>query len=295
MIIQHLFQPFEIQFIEDYAECPIGRHRQSFFELVYITKGTGIQHVNQHQLNYYPENLFLVMPQDIHYTEVETPTSFLFIRFNVVYFEGQKTKTDHAHLGDWVQKLEYIFQNNTHMAGCILRDAEDKPLLRALINGLIQENSKQKDFQREMVQQLINTIITVVARNISLSMPEKSEQSSAVSKDIVNYIHQHIYAPEKLKASRIAAHFNISLTYISEYFKKQTGESLQQYIINYKLKLVETRLQYSDMRMNEIVSELGFTDESHLNRTFKKYKGMSPTSFRKQTRINTQLLLQQAI
>jgi AraC-like DNA-binding protein len=35
------------------------------------------------------------------------------------------------------------------------------------------------------------------------------------------------------------------------------------------------------MRINEIVYELNFTDESHLNRIFKKYRGVSPTEFRK--------------
>jgi AraC-like DNA-binding protein len=35
------------------------------------------------------------------------------------------------------------------------------------------------------------------------------------------------------------------------------------------------------MRMNEIASEMGFTDESHLNKFFRKQRGMSPTAYRK--------------
>jgi AraC-like DNA-binding protein len=37
--------------------------------------------------------------------------------------------------------------------------------------------------------------------------------------------------------------------------------------------------------MSDIVNELGFTDESHLNRMFKKYKGLSPSAFRKKMAI----------
>jgi AraC-like DNA-binding protein len=47
------------------------------------------------------------------------------------------------------------------------------------------------------------------------------------------------------------------------------------------MRLVETRLLHSDMRINEIAYEFNFTDESHLNRLFKKYKGINPTEFRK--------------
>jgi AraC-like DNA-binding protein len=154
----------------------------------------------------------------------------------------------------------------------------------------IREYVNQQPFHQEMVQQMVNTVITIVARNITLGIPMKKNGNSDTSLDIIHYIHQHIYSPEDLKAEQIAAHFNISFNYISEYFKKHTGESLQQYITNYKLKLVESRLRYSDMRMNEIAYELNFTDESHLNRIFKKYRGMNPSAFRKLR--NRQVLLQ---
>lgn len=49
---------------------------------------------------------------------------------------------------------------------------------------------------------------------------------------------------------------------------------MQQYILSYKLKLVESRLLHSQMRINEIAEELGFTDESHLSKFFRKTKAV---------------------
>lgn len=261
--------------------CPMGQHRINFFELVYIVKGTGAFHNNQHTFEYEPENLFLLMPQDIQYTRIKSRTGFLFIRFNGIYLEAQRTGNTYSNLGDWARKLEFIFHNNYHFPGCILRNTDDKPIVRALINALMLEYPREQSLRNEVVQQLVNTIITIVARNVSLLTPERSPVSSEVSNDILSYIHQNIYYPEKLRTEKLAAQFNISQNYISEYVKKLTGESIQRYVTNYKLKLVETRLQYSDMRMSEIVDELGFTDESHLNRTFKKYTGINPTDYRK--------------
>ncbi len=57
---------------------------------------------------------------------------------------------------------------------------------------------------------------------------------------------------------------------------------MQQYILNYKLKLVENRLLHSEMRISEIVAEVGFTDESHLNKLFKKYRRLQPHKFQKE-------------
>ena len=60
---------------------------------------------------------------------------------------------------------------------------------------------------------------------------------------------------------------------------------MQQYIFSYRMKMVESRLLHSEMRINEIVEELGLTDESHLNKLFKRYKNCNPTDFRKKYRI----------
>ena len=81
--------------------------------------------------------------------------------------------------------------------------------------------------------------------------------------------------PEKLKVDVLASQFHLSPTYISEFFRKNMGVSLREYIAKSRLKLVEIRLLYSDFKLVEIAEELGFTDASHLSRTFKKYSGQS--------------------
>ena len=85
----------------------------------------------------------------------------------------------------------------------------------------------------------------------------------------------------KLEQKKSVGILGISESYLGRYIKKHTNETMQQYILSYKLKLVESRLLHSQMRINEIAEELGFTDESHLSKFFKKNKGCSPSSFRK--------------
>ncbi len=138
-------------------------------------------------------------------------------------------------------------------------------------------------YNKELVSQLVNTLIVVVARNIARYMPEQvNAHTDERALEILNYIQNHIYEPEKIRVETVSQHFGISETYLGRYFKKHTDETLQQYITNYRTKLIEARLLHSDMRINEIAAEMGFTDESHLNKFFRKQKGLSPTIFRKQ-------------
>jgi AraC family transcriptional regulator len=55
---------------------------------------------------------------------------------------------------------------------------------------------------------------------------------------------------------------------------------LREYIIKAKLKLVEIRLLNSDFTLTQIADDLGFTDVSHLSKTFKHYVGTSIREFK---------------
>lgn len=74
---------------------------------------------------------------------------------------------------------------------------------------------------------------------------------------------------------------NLYLYHLNRSFKLQTGLTLKAYINRYKLNLIETRLRYSDLTITEIANEMGFTDESHLNKIFKNGYGQTATAYRK--------------
>ncbi|HEY8919492.1 MAG TPA: AraC family transcriptional regulator [Chitinophaga sp.] len=274
MEIRNLYQPYELELLET-SNYPARVHKKTFFEMVFILEGKGIQHINRHQLPYAPDKLFLIFPEDLHSFEVQETTRFFFIRFNDSYLKSQSV--------EWIKKMEFIFHTYNHLPGCILKTVTDKPLVRAIVEALIRETGNGYPQRGYVMAQLINTIIALAAHNITLQGNHAiQKQIPSTALPLLNYIHEHIYDPERLKAEKMAAYFNISPNYISEYFKKAAGEGLQQYITAYRLKLIETRLRFTDNRIGDIAYEFGFTDESHLNRIFKKYTGQNPTAYRKQ-------------
>jgi len=250
----------------------------NYFELIYIVDGTGVQSVNKNKFNYRKGNLFLLTPQDTYSFEIITTTRFFFLRFNEYYVSTKSVKDKDA-----VARMENILRNASHRPGCILKNKVDKPLIASLIESIISENTNQQLYHTIIIEQIVNTIITIVARNIALKLPKNiKENTGETVLDLLHYIQQNIFEGKKLKAEALSKHFGISLNYLGRYFKKQTGETMQQYISNYKLRLIETRLLHSDMRINEIAFELNYTDESHLTKAFKKHKGLSPSEFRKE-------------
>lgn len=278
MYKEQLYEPYTIAF-ETLDEFLKREHEHNFFELVYILSGTGKQCINQHVFNYQPGHMFLLTPGDCHTFNIDTTTQFFFLRFTDIYIKSS------ALLIDNVQRLEFILQNVNHQPGCVLKNQVDKSLVRPMIEAIIREYVNRDLYNKEMVQYLVNTLIVVLARNIAKYMPTAvNDTTEEKTLDILQYIQTNICNPAKIRASEVSRHFAISGNYLSRYFKKHTNETMQQYIVNYRTRMVEKRLQHSTMRISEIAEEMGFTDESHLNKFFRKQKGISPKEFRKASR-----------
>ncbi len=274
MEIRNLHQAFEVEFLDIGIQFEIPKYRNTFFEMVFILEGTGIHTVNNHKLPYAKNKLYLLFPQDTFSFEVAEQTQFCIIRFNLTYLRTQSR--------EWLQRLESIYHQHNHMPSCILKTITDKPLVRALVEALQREYTNPNPQEQLVIRQLIDTILTIANRNLMLQPAGiNTAPRSDNAQRMLNYIQEYIYDPNQLKLDQIAERFNLAPSYVSEYFKSHTGQSLQEYINTYRYKIIETRLRYTDMRISEIVQELGLSDASHLNRLFKKHAGVSPSEYKR--------------
>lgn len=282
MVKDVLHEPYQLVLKEPMEVCPRGAHQVSFFELVYIVAGKGKQVINHTTVPYRAGDLFLLTPDDAHQFVFETTTQLFFIRFNSTYLRQDNNSKD------VLEKLDTILHNANRAPGCVLQKKEDRQTVKAVMHALMAENAHETLYSRELMARYIQTILVLVARNILFSLPEKIDTKSATKAlDILQYVQANIYHPEKLKGAAISRQFGISETYIGRYFQKQTNETLQQYVMHYKARLIEHRLTHSDMRITEIADEFGFTDKSHLNRFFKKSRGITPSGYRKKVLAGT--------
>lgn len=103
-----------------------------------------------------------------------------------------------------------ILQHANHQPGCILRNKTDKLLVKPLIEAIIREYVNRNIYSKEIITQLINTIIIVVARNITMFLPEQVDECSGEkSLNILQYIQSNIYQSDKIKTKAISRYFGI--------------------------------------------------------------------------------------
>ena len=97
---------------------------------------------------------------------------------------------------------------------------------------------------------------------------------------MINYIQNNIYEKKKITLNHLSKNFGRSKESLLRYFRSATGRTVKEFITEYKLSLIKSRLLFSEMPVFAIADELDLTDESHLNKAFKSKMNMTPITFR---------------
>jgi AraC-like DNA-binding protein len=114
-------------------------------------------------------------------------------------------------------------------------------------------------------------LLNILRRNFEQTFKNDHPVADKQVSDILQYIQFNLFNNDKLRIESLANAFHLSATYVSEYFKKKTGESLKEYILKSRVNVAHSRLQNSDQSAKEIAYELGFTDASHMAKVIRKY------------------------
>ncbi len=119
------------------------------------------------------------------------------------------------------------------------------------------------------------------ALNESYQLVKK--QSSLIYSKYVNkaiqFIYLNIYQQSSLE--QVADYLNISKSYISTIFKKETGMTVTEYILHKKIALAKTYLKDETLSITNIAIMLGFNSYNYFYIAFSKVEGISPSEYRK--------------
>lgn len=277
MITETLPKLFEIH-IEELSSWGKRPHKHNFFEIVYVEKGAGYQCINQHEFAYQEGNIFLLPPLDCHSFKISTPSRFYFIRFTDHYFlKDDGLTTYHG----WFDRIAYILANYNRVPGDIIATERERQFIINNIKFIHQEYLLTDSFSEPIISGAIASILNILARSIEKNYVGQANEIDNRFGEILRYIHSNLTLNDKLRIPHLADQFNISKSYFSEYFKKQAGIPLADYILKSKLRIVETKVLHTDLSIKEIAYQLNFTDSSHLARSFKKVYGMTIKAFKK--------------
>lgn len=84
----------------------------------------------------------------------------------------------------------------------------------------------------------------------------------------------------QLTIVEILNHLCVSRRVLEKHFRKETGMSIYQYMLNYRANCFSEQLLISDLPIMDIAINLGYDDYALLSKTFKRIYKMTPTQYR---------------
>lgn len=96
---------------------------------------------------------------------------------------------------------------------------------------------------------------------------------------IKDYISSN-YSDSSLSIKDISEHVHLSSSYLCTVFKTETGQTLNQYLTQFRIEKAKQLLLDPRNKISEIAALVGYCDSNYFGKAFKKVVGLSPSEYR---------------
>jgi AraC family transcriptional regulator len=159
--------------------------------------------------------------------------------------------------------------------------AEQDVLMHGILSTLTEEAKVNQPDDRLLIDSLKTALSIQLLRKYCTTKPQPFTYHGGLAntklQQVTDYINDHLH--QDLKLSDIAAILQISPYHFCRLFKRSTGISPHQYIIQCRVERAKQLLKRRQMNISEIALTCGFTHQSHLHRHFKRLTGVTPKAF----------------
>jgi two-component system response regulator YesN len=120
-----------------------------------------------------------------------------------------------------------------------------------------------------------------LCRHISLyfTLLQQSKNEKKQVLAIKNYIAKY-FMDDSLSIGDISGYLHMSASHVCTIFKKETGDTINNYLTEYRLNKAKQYLRETLLTAAEISAKVGYRDNSYFGRIFRKHVGMTPSEYR---------------
>lgn len=239
-------------------------HMHYHIEIVQLLEGETVGYADTEETLLEPGDIFVAFPNQVHRFETKKPEKYrLFIVSPDLMPEFLSILTTQIPSSALIKgagldpeinaltKTLFTFTGHHHTGGDLYGDAVIRGCLLALFGKLL-----------PMMQ---------------LSAPRVGD--SRAVREIVGYCSEHF--AEELSLDILEDELHLSKYYISHLFSGKLGVRFNDYINALRVAHACRLLQSDDMQITEIAAAVGFSTLRTFNRSFAKFKGVTPSEFRR--------------
>lgn len=160
----------------------------------------------------------------------------------------------------------------------LLRKAVQQADVHPVYIDRVSENFAKKIENCTHINELASLSREMMHKYCLLVRNHSLQGHSSMVRDALNYIDFHIREPLSLKL--ISEQVNVSASYLSSQFKKETGKTLTDHINEKRIHESLVLLAATELPIQEVAERVGIYDENYYARLFKKYQNQTAKQYR---------------
>lgn len=243
--------------------------------IFYCTQGEGTITVNGQHYVMKPDS-FLFIRSGIPYRNTSQAEGMILLAYNFDLFckkENMGPPISFTYACDYHPNMLIEAELSTKTSG--IPDVLYLPEFykKQIFEEIVSEYNHRELFYNERCGSLLKDIMLCAMR----SKENASNHQKGKGAEILSYIKEHFTEP--ITNASVAEHFSYHENYINQIFKQQTGQTLHQYLLEYRVKVAITFLKSGEYTVSEVSNLVGFPEISHFTKCFKKITGQVPSLY----------------
>ncbi len=161
-------------------------------------------------------------------------------------------------------------------------------------------HARSKDLREEMMKEMLYLIehkdlpafhlighlylfLDYLTRSaVNMSVPRGSKLRDFYIKEAISYIEENFQ--NEISVEDIAKTCGLNRSYFGKIFKDVMGKSPQEFLLSYRMIKATELLKLSQLSIGDISNAVGYPNQLHFSRAFKKIYTLSPREWRNRNR-----------